>query len=333
MFDKLTLCFDKYGCPSRCKHCYIYPTSNNEISDALIAATCQEAYQLASEVCVYRYTREPDFSDNYQREWLLENEQSRNCQPVRYQLLSDYRLNFDKSYLKWLKQFDVKTYQLTLFGSKELTNYYTGRTDAYDEVINATNILLDNGLVPRWQFFCYQDTVKEIDIVLNLIEEMELVKRSKQNGGDFKFFIHGGSCDGLARQLYPKWMRKEDLSLIPSQYYQGPTTTETEILNNLSSNDLESIVTKEPVIYIDSDLNVTPNISTAKGFRLGNLHQVTLSKCLSNYQQEKSQAQRVIKEVSIEELKKYGQFSTKLFDKEDYIIFLINKYLENNPNF
>jgi len=303
------------------------------MEDTLIESVIKDASQFSDKVEVYRWSREPDFKSDYKEEWEKSVSQSINTFPQRFELLSDYRLVRDSEYIEWLKAFDINTYQLTLFGLEELTNHYTGRPNAFNEVIEATNIILDEGLIPRWQFFAYQDTIKELEAVLQLIDDLKLRERSIENGGEFKFFVHEGSCDGVAVNLYDKWITIDDLNLIPDEYNQCSTTTEKELLDSLVQADLKSIVVKEPVFYVDSALNVYPNDSTSKGFLLGNLNNCQFEDCINTYFRQTSKAQKLIVKIDISELKQVGFPTNKVFSKDDYLIYLINKYLELNPDF
>ena len=62
---------------------------------------------------------------------------------------------------------------------EEKTDYYTGRAGAFNELIYATNLLLDNGLFPRWQVLAYHDNAREMTDILNLSNQMKLEESCK----------------------------------------------------------------------------------------------------------------------------------------------------------
>ena len=134
----------------------------------------------------------------------------------------------DPNYIDWLKDFDVKVYQLTLFGLETNTDHYIGRKGAFNEIINATNILLDNGFIPRWQYFVYKDTLADLDEVIALSKELRLEERSKANGGEFKFFIHEGTCDGKLES----YMISGLLSMTLNQFLKSYIKVELKLKNH-----------------------------------------------------------------------------------------------------
>jgi len=200
-FKKITILFDMHGCPNRCKHCWIEASPNTKMDLQQIRSIAKEFKKYTNNLEVNTWNREPDYPDNYKELWALDNELSHNETPQRFELCSFYRLYRDPNYIDWLKEFDVKVYQLTLFGLETNTDHYIGRKGAFNEIVNATNILLDNGLIPRWQYFVYKDTLADLDEVIALSKELRLEERSKANGGEFKFFIHEGTCDGEAFKI------------------------------------------------------------------------------------------------------------------------------------
>lgn len=334
MFEKITLCFDSYGCPNRCRHCWIGHMQNKRIDKEQIKGAVDKFKDFSHKIEVYSWLREPDYSDDYKELWEFDNEVSINAKPNRFELMSFYRLVRDNDYVNWLKQFDIKKYQLTIFGSKETTDYYVGRKGAYEEIIKATNILLANGFVPRWQMFIYKDNIHEIKHVLSLIDELNLKERTLKNGDEFEFFIHTGSCDGENRNNYEKWIESTDTDKIPKVYYKNNGIEERVIYEELiNSNDTEKLAVNDPVFYVDADLNVYQNISEMKEqWKLGNLQEDSIDTIVDRYINNDSPAQRLRRETTLGELvKKYGnKESIRLFSKDDYVDYLVNRHFEEN---
>ena len=61
-----------------------------------------------------------------------------------------------------MKKIGVKKVQLTFFGMKHMTDFYIGRTGAFEELLNAVNILLEHGIAPRFQLFINQENKEDI---------------------------------------------------------------------------------------------------------------------------------------------------------------------------
>ena len=126
-----------------------------------------------------------------------------------------YECDPDKDEAQWmdavafLKEVGTKKVQLTFFGGKMTTDKYVGRKGAYQELMEATKILLRNGITPRWQFFINMENKEEILPQIKMGETM----------GVKEIFVHEGSCDGNNAKLYGIHIEKEAIpkELIP--YY------------------------------------------------------------------------------------------------------------------
>ena len=108
--------------------------------------------------------REPDFSDRYKERWKL-CESLSDRPRTHFELLSVWRLVRDPEYVKWLSALGLKAAQLTLFGGEKTTDYYTGRKNAYREILEAIDILIDNRISPRIQIFSNQANIDEMPLV------------------------------------------------------------------------------------------------------------------------------------------------------------------------
>ncbi len=100
-----------------------------------------------------------------------------------------WRLVRDGEYAKFLREVGVKVVQLTFFGGEETTDRYIGRKGAYSELLKATEILLQNGIAPRWQAFINAENKDEVAELPKLAEKLKLAERCRQIGQSFKFFL------------------------------------------------------------------------------------------------------------------------------------------------
>jgi len=330
MFDKITLCFDMHGCPNRCRHCWLNVMSNKKIDVERIRSITNEFSVHSEKLEVYTWLREPDYPDNYKDLWKLDNELSKNATPKRFELCSFYRLVRDTKYVEWLKTLDLKTYQLTVFGRETITDEYVGRKGAYREILQATDILLKNGLIPRWQMFVFKDNIDDVNYIINLIKDLDLKNRCNELGEEFKFFIHTGSCCGENYSNYDKWITTEDLNKLPKEYFVSEVKEEgllyQELINDFSTEDL---ISNEPVFHISNKLDVFPNISEMSDhWTLGNLNTMSVNEIIEVYKENKSVAQNLRATTSLSDIViSCGEKnSSRLFQKEDYIDYLLNKY-------
>ena len=89
---------------------------------------------------------------------------------------------------KFLREVGVKIVQLTFFGGEETTDRYIGRKGAYSELLKATEILLRNGIAPRWQAFINalaKIESKTLDNVILVAEQ----KNEKRGAFNEKIFL------------------------------------------------------------------------------------------------------------------------------------------------
>jgi len=112
-FEKITVAFDMYGCPNRCKHCWLGNTANGNLTvdDLRFVAGQFRPFTDNLEVCD-RY-REEDFSDNYKELWQITTELSDTKTP-HFELVSFWRAVRDREYVPWLASIGVKKTQLTI---------------------------------------------------------------------------------------------------------------------------------------------------------------------------------------------------------------------------
>ena len=143
---KLALVVDMYGCPNRCRHCWLgrlpnIPPENG--ADEMLVNSFRPYFE---QIEYYSWLREPDFCGEYRARWERDKALSVNCEPQRFELASFWRLVRDGEYAKFLREVGVKVVQLTFFGGEETTDRYIGRKGAYSELLKATEILLQNGI-------------------------------------------------------------------------------------------------------------------------------------------------------------------------------------------
>ena len=160
--NKLNLVVDMNGCPNRCLHCWLGHMPNRKMeegSDRFIVSFFSPYFD---QIAYYSWLREPDYCDDYESRWKRDLEISKNTVPERFELASFYRIVRDKKYIPFLQSVGVKKVQLTFFGLETIQDRYVGRKGAYQEVLRATELLMDGGIVPRWQCFINEENREEI---------------------------------------------------------------------------------------------------------------------------------------------------------------------------
>lgn len=334
MSKKLNLVVDMYGCPNRCKHCWLGHIKHTKMNDDIDKYIINYFKPYFDEIVYYSWLREPDFTKNYEERWLKDNQISIQAKPQRFELASFYLLNHDSNYVEFLKNVGVKKVQLTFFGLEEMTDKYVGRKGAFNELINATNILIENGIAPRYQAFINEENKYEIVELLNLIKELNLEEKCNEIGIPFDFFVHEGSCDGENKKLYPIRINKDDIphALIPYHLDYSELLTEKECCEILMKDDSSYVYHNEDEIT----LNITSNLDVYYNFthitdnwKIGNLKECNKDELISKILNEDTYALNKARNISLKELVQlYGNFeSNKAFYLDDYKSYLLNCYI------
>ena len=268
-FKKITLCLDMYGCPNRCKHCWVGHSPNGHIRVDDFTRISKLFKPYACDIEIFDWYREPDYKDNYKQLWELRKQSSDSVTP-HFELISVWRVVRDSEYIKWLVSLGLKKAQLTLFGGENTTDYYTGRKGAYNEILQAIDILIENNISPRIQVFVNKNNINELPLIENLIIKNNLEKRCTDFGGEFTCFIHQGSCDGENAKLYDVRITQDDLAKIPRllteftlKHFNATSLdevfgqSEQDLYKKLANDTTtESYIVDNPVYYIDSKFNV-----------------------------------------------------------------------------
>ncbi len=341
-FEKITVCLDMAGCPNRCRHCWLGVTPNGRLDAEDLRYTAEAFRPHARGLSVFSWYREPDYLNNYQELYVLENRLSTTVTP-HYELMSYWRAVRDPAYVPWLRTLNMKACQLTLFGAEETTDDHCGRKGAYQEILQAAELLLENGIAPRFQIFVHQKNVDELPFLEELFQKKEYARRVKDIGQELAVFVHQGSCDGESEKQYEIWLTPESVKRIPEtlaastlKHFQKQDLSDvfgqTEealyqpLVNDASTQDF---VSNTPVFFIDKDFYVYPNITTPyPWWRLGHLKTDGCEAILQKYIGNASPAQRIAKTISIGDMVKAcgDAGSQRLFLKEDYLSYLLNRY-------
>ena len=336
MNDKsLLLTVDMYGCPNRCKHCWLGHMPNRKMEDGADVWIMDYFKPYFNKISFYSWLREPDFCNNYRERWIKDNQLSIQAAPKRFELASFWRIVRDPEYVKFLKEFDVKVVQLTFFGMEDMTDKYVGRKGAFKELLKATEILLANEIAPRWQAFIYDENKYEIVALLQLIEELKLKERCQKFGTEFKFFVQTGGCDGENRKQYNIWIEKDNIPELLKPYFLNYDSllTEKECCELLKDDMTHRVHhnKEEIVLLISNEYDVYFNFThMSKEWKIGNMKTEEPAELVRKIVEEDFLALNLARNVTMKELvSRYGdKRSDKVFQMSDYKDYLLNRYLE-----
>lgn len=331
----LVLAVDMYGCPNRCRHCWLGHMPNRKMENDVDQWIVNYFNPYFDRISFYSWLREPDFCDEYRERWLKDNQLSVHAVPERYELASFWRIVRDSEYVKFLKEVEVKVVQLTFFGLENMTDKYVGRVGAFQELLQATEMLLNNGIAPRWQAFIYEENRDEIVALLQLSEELRLKERCQEFDAEFKFFIHSGGCDEENRKQYDIWIEKDHIPEILRPYYLNFNSllTERECCEQLKDAVTYRVRHNEEdiVLLISNTYDVYFNFThMSKEWRIGNLKTDEPEELVRKIVEEDTYALNLARKVTLGELvARYGdKNSNKAFQMSDYKDYLLNRYLE-----
>ena len=335
--QNLIILADMYGCPNRCKHCWIGHMPNKKMSDNSDEIIVNYFKPHFDSITFYSWLREPDFCNDYEQRWNKDNQISVNAKPQHFELASFWRLVRDKNYVHFLKNVGVKKVQLTFFGMEEMTDWYIGRKGAFNELLQATEILLNNKIAPRWQVFINANNSASIINLLAKSKELKLSEHCKSFDQEFYFFIHSGSCDGENRKLYSIRINKEDIpsELIP--YYNNFSETKTESqLYELLKNDESNFsynIENEITLNVSNNFDVYFNFTHIHPkWKIGNILTDNSKILVQKIIDEDIPALNLAKKISVKDLTiQFGNpHSHKIFDCiDDYKAYLLNKMIES----
>lgn len=332
----LYLVTDMYGCPNRCRHCWLGHMPNRAMepgADAWLVDYFKPDFEI---VVFYSWLREPDFCENYRTRWERDNALSVGAKPERFELASFWRLVRDPAYVEFLQETGVKRVQLTFFGLEALTDRYTGRKGAFRELLRATEILLQHEIAPRWQAFLNEENKDEVPALLELMETMELEKRCRAFGETFRFFVHAGSCDGENRKLYPIRIRKSHIPEVLKPYYldYDQIFTEAECCIKLEGSTAHEVPHNEDriVLNVSNTFDVYFNFThMTEEWKIGNLKTDPREEIIRRITEEDIPALDLARQITLGQLAaRYGDpASERAFCVEDYQSYLLNRYIED----
>ena len=332
----LSLVVDMYGCPNRCRHCWIGHMPNREMEGDTDIWLVNYFKPYFNNITYYSWLREPDYCDDYKQRWHKDNQLSIGILPERFELASFWRLVRDPQYIHFLKGVGVKKVQLTFFGMEKMTDKYVGRKGAFHELLEATEILITNQISPRWQAFINEENISEIVELQNLAKILKLEERCHSFQGEFTFFVHEGSCEGENRKLYDIRIEKQNIpaSLIPYYLDYENVFSEQECCRLLMNDTSHAIHHNENliVLYISNSYDVFFNFThMSEPWKIGNLRVDRQEEIIRRIVEEDIPALNLAKTITVGGLvEKYGnKQSQKVFSINDFKTYLLNCYLED----
>lgn len=98
-----------YGCPNRCKHCWLSHMPNRKMNDQDDETIINYFKPCFKEIEYYSWLRKPDYYNYYKKRWIRDNEISIGKKTERFALASFYRLVRDPEYVLFLKKRSKKS--------------------------------------------------------------------------------------------------------------------------------------------------------------------------------------------------------------------------------
>ena len=326
---KLNLVVDMNGCPNRCLHCWLGHMPNRKMEEDSDLFIVDYFSPFFNKIAYYSWLREPDYCNDYVARWEKDKAISKNTVPERFELASFFRIVRDNEYIPFLRTVGVKKVQLTFFGLKDTQDKYVGRKGAYEEVMKASDLLIDGGIVPRWQCFINEENKEEIVALYEMAMDLK-----SHRFPELEFFVHEGSCEGENRKLYPIRIEKhhipEELKCVYLVYEN--LLSEAECYKLLKDDDScpSFEIGDEITLNISNTFDVYYNFTNmSEAWKIGNLKNNKQEKLVSDILSGNTYALNKAKQCTWSELaKEYGDpGSDKVFSLEDYKMYLFNERL------
>ena len=353
--NKISIAFDVYGCPQRCKHCWVGHQSHSEMNEDEVISTFlnikeeqNENRYYDSEINYLRVDiREPHCGDNY-KELYGRVDEINDCSVEvenNFELISLWRLVRDEGYVDWLKERGIKKAQLKVFGAEKTNDYFYGRRGAHQDLIKGTDILLNNEIIPRWQVYYNKMGINELAKVLNITNELNVWKRVSKLGE--KFNIHGCTfdSDGAGFNNHKYRIEKGDEQKIPARLWRKSKEyfgedyglkTEGELTKKILNDGEYTLLPESHWLwfFVTSNWDVYPNfMGPAPWWKLGNLKKEKWKTILDNYKNNKNIGLKTMTEITAKELaEKYGNVNgKKLYNNEcELVEYWVGKYCRDN---
>ena len=299
---KIGVALDMRGCPNKCRHCYLGFGTNRAMSDDDL---CWMAKQFRNYIetadtpikslDISSSLREPDFSDEYRHLYELEKELSHG-EPVRYELLSVWRLACDKDYPAWAKSVGPQTCQITVFGMEETTDWFYRRKDAFKDALTATENLLEVGMKPRWQLVLTKKLIPEVDELLNLIERLKLRECIQRIGSEFQLFMHAPDPLDEGRKIEHLRPTLEEVASLPEEILEASRRhlktqtlwqTEGELYKAIMTSEQPLITPSQVWFFVTNKWDVFSNAGTLEPWwKLGNLKKDSVETIIRRFEQD-----------------------------------------------
>lgn len=342
----VAVALDMFGCPNRCRHCYLGHLPNGRMAEGDLRRLARmfrdyvrsgEDAPFFNRLTVFSWFREPDYGPDYSTLYTLENELS-TAGARRFELLSIWRLARDPGYAVWARRLQTDTCQISFFGVGETQDWFYGRRGAWQDCLKATERLLDVGIKPRWQFFLTRRILPEIDTLMHLVERMRLPQRVEALGGTFQMFIHPPGPDGAARHIEHLRPTPDETRALPADLVEASRAyLGRDPLWQTEADLLEQIRTTEPhyphtyayperlCFYVTRDWDVYSNMGTLDPWwRLGNLLSDGVDGIVRCFERDGCPGLQVVYHLSPRDLaRRYGDPSgTRVYSNADDLLAL-----------
>ena len=284
---KVSIAFDMFGCPQSCRHCWLGQIPWQPMDEQDVFSTFAEARQL-EDVHVESIApdfREPHMAPEY-RELYARCDKINGCRleaDYSFELLNLWRLVNDPEYAVWAAARGIRRCQLKWFGTGSVNDDFYGRVGVDQILARATDILLENGIVPRWQIYLNSAGAPQLQDIWQLAQEWELPRRVKQLNDTFDIHCLAYDVDGSAFAERHRRMRRGEEHHIPRGLWESTQRkfagyelqTEGDLYRQINDGDSGCIPDTgghQLWFFVTSNWDVYPNfMGPAPWWKLGNL--------------------------------------------------------------
>jgi hypothetical protein len=336
--NKISIAFDVYGCPQACKHCWLGPQKNGNLTfhdalahfKALRSEQSRDRYYQAEIEYFGPDFREPHFGSNYKTEYAISDEINRTQYDIdrQFELVSLWRLTRDDSYAQWCKDRGINRAQLKVFGGKTADDYFIGRQNAHEEILLAAEVLIAHDIVPRFQIYLNRMGIASLANFMATLNAAGIMSKIRDLGEEPNIHCMTFDSSGNGYTNHQYRIESADIAKIPDKLLERSAAhfgkpiefhTEEELASQiLEDGDGPLYPTKHWLWFlIDQKMDVYPNFQSMEPeWKIGNFHHDSWQHIIESYVENTNMGLKTLFGMTKHEIVR------KNFEREKYKVYM-----------
>ena len=325
MFDHVTLLLDMGGCIKKCPMCHHFTSSKSNMLLDDLHLIYELFSSFAKTITISSWYKEIDVLTNYKELYSVEKKISDSIYDTRYNKINYYRLINDKKYLSFIKDLNLSSVTIDIYGNHHTHNRYVGVNKDFENIIESIKIIKELNIEININFIVNKLNINEVKKTYDLFKSYSVNFSIKQN-----------IPSNMAYKKIYNRLTKQDLSKL-NFINHSLGKTESDIYNELlKDNNHLTYDILNPVFIIDNKKNIYHKLSNLDStYYLGNLKVESIKQIIDNYLIiMNTKLLKIIKKYSIKDicLMAGNEVGSWIFTKEEYLVYLL-EILLNEPKY